>query len=150
MKNQNLLKSVLCLLLGMLCNVAWAQKVIFPQEQQPGSAVVKVEGGEYTIGNDLFTAKFLKAEGKLTFGGCEELGLIAGSEIFKVQLGDGTEIPASAFTLVDDVVETETLTGNSAAVKASRRYNGKQIKATFTHSSGLTIEWRAVLRDGSH
>ena len=149
MKRQTFLKSTLCLLMAMVCNVAWAQAVIFPQEQQPGSAVVKVEDGEYTIGNDLFTAKFVKADGKLTFGGCEELGLIAGSEIFKVVLGDGTEIPASEFTLVRDV-ETETLTGNSAAVKASRRYNGQQIKAVFTHSSGLTIEWRAVLRDGSH
>lgn len=142
-------KTSLLVLLCMLSCMAWAQKVIFPQEQQAGIAVVEEVDDGYTIGNDLFTAKFVKAEGKLTFGGSEQLGLIAGSEIFKVQLGDGTEIPASAFTLVGDVA-TETLAGNSAAVKASRRYNGKQIKATFTHSSGLTIEWRAMLRDGSH
>ena len=148
MKKTTILKSMLCLVMAMVCNVAWAQAVIFPQEQQPGTAVVKEVNDGYTIGNELFTAKFVKADGKLTFGGCEELGLIAGSEIFKVALGDGTEIPASAFTLGNVVVET--LAGNSAAVKAVRRYNGKQIKATFTHESGLTIEWRAVLRDGSH
>ena len=134
--------------MALVCNVAWAQSVIFPQEQQPGRAVADVEDGEYTIGNDLFTAKFVKADGKLTFGGCEELGLIAGSEIFKVTLGDGTEIPASEFTLGE--VKVETLTGTSKEVKAARRYHGKQIKATFIHESGLKIEWRAVLRDGSH
>ena len=141
-------KTSLLVLLCMLSCMAWAQKVIFPQEQQAGIAVVEVVDGGYAIGNDLFTAKFLKTDGKITFGGSEQLGLIAGSEIFKVQLQDGTEIPASEFMLGE--VATETLAGNSAAVKASRRYNGKQIKATFTHSSGLTIEWRAVLHDGSH
>ena len=141
---------MLCLIMAMLCNVAWAQAVIFPQEQQPGTAKVETVDGEYTIGNDLFTAKFVLADGKLTFGGCDELGLIAGSEIFKVVLGDGTEVPASAFTLVDGVA-TERLTGKSNEVKASRRYHGQQIKATFKHEdSGLEIEWRAVLRDGSH
>ena len=149
MKRQTILKSALCLLMALVCNVAWAQAVIFPQEQQPGTAKVETVDGGYTIGNDLFTAKFMLADGKLTFGGCEELGLIAGSEIFKVVLGDATEIPASAFTLVGDVV-TETLIGTSKEVKAARRYHGKQIKATFTHESGLEIEWRAVLRDGSH
>ena len=149
MRNQNFFKGTLFLLLCLVCNVAWAQAVIFPQEQQPGKAVVEEVTDGYTIGNDLFIAKFVKADGKLTFGGCEELGLMAGTEIFKVVLGDGTEIPASAFTLVGDVV-TETLTGQSNAVKGSRRYHGKQLKAVFTHSSGLEIEWRAVLRDGSH
>ena len=149
MKRQTILKSTLCLLMALVCQVTWAQAVIFPQEQQPGTAKVETVNDGYTIGNDLFTAKFMLADGKLTFGGCEELGLIAGSEIFKVQLGDGTEIPASAFTLVGNVV-TETLIGTSKEVKAARRYHGKQIKATFKHESGLEIEWRAVLRDGSH
>ncbi len=149
MRNLNLFKGTLFLLLCLVCNVAWAQAVIFPQEQQPGKAVVEEVTDGYTIGNDLFIAKFVKADGKLTFGGCEKLGLMAGTEIFKVVLGDGTEIPASEFTLVGDVV-TETLTGQSNAVKGSRRYHGKQLKAVFTHSSGLEIEWRAVLRDGSH
>ena len=149
MKRHNFLKGTLCLLMALVCNVAWAQAVIFPQEQQPGTAKVETVDDGYTIGNDLFTAKFVMIDDKLTFGGCEELGLIAGSEIFKVALGDGTEIPASEFTLASDVV-TETLIGTSKEVKAARRYHGKQIKATFTHESGLEIEWRAVLRDGSH
>lgn len=141
-------KTSLLVLLCMLSCMAWAQKVIFPQEQQAGIAVVEEVDDGYTIGNDLFTAKFMKAEGKLTFGGSEQLGLIAGSEIFKVQLQDGTEIPASEFTLGE--VVTETLTGNNGAVKGAHRFNGVQLKAQFTHTSGLAVEWRAVLRDGSH
>ena len=149
MNLKQLQRGALSLLLCLSGTSLWAQSVIFPQEQQAGTVKVETVSDGYTIGNDLFTAKFVKADGKLTFGGCEELGLMAGCEIFKVVLGDGTEIPASAFTLEGDVV-TETLTGQSNAVKAARRYNGQQIKAIFTHTSGLVIEWRAVLRDGSH
>ena len=149
MKLKRSLLTALLLSFAMLCpSVMLAQKVIFPQEKQPGTADVSVNGDEYSISNDLFTAKFVKEDGKLFFGGCEELGLIAGSEIFKVTLGDGTEIPASGFTLGE--VTTETLAANENAVKGARRFAGVQIKAQFTHSSGLVIEWRAVLRDGSH
>ena len=76
-----------------------AQKVIFPQQQQPGVAAVSVAENEYTLSNELFAAKFIKNDGKLIFGGCEELGLQAGTELFKVQLANGTEILASEFTL---------------------------------------------------
>ena len=132
-----------------LCLQAQAQHVIFPQETQPGEAVANKSEGTYTLQNALFTAKFILADDKLTFGGCEELSLIAGSEIFKVQLGNGTEIPATEFTLVGDI-KIEDLAGDYAAVKGSRRFAGKQIVANFEHTSGLEIQWRAVLRDGSH
>ena len=141
-------RSVLSLLLCLSGTTMTAQQVIFPQQQQAGVAVVSVADNVYTLKNDLFSANFVKADGKLTFGGSEALGLVAGSEIFKVVLADGTELPASAFTLGE--VVTEMLSGDAAAVKAARRYNGQQIKATFTHANGLALEWRAVLRDGSH
>ena len=129
-----------------LCTMA--QSVIFPQEQQPGVAAVSNTENVYTLSNNLFAANFVKENGTLMFGGCSELGLQAGAELFKVQLRDGSEILASEFTLGE--VKIETLTGNPDAVKASRRFNGKQLVAQFTHDSGLCIEWRAVLRDGSH
>ena len=141
-------RSVLSLLLCLSGTTMTAQQVIFPQQQQAGVAVVSVADNVYTLKNDLFAAQFVKADGTLTFGGSEALGLVAGSEIFKVTLADGTELPASAFTLGE--VVTEMLSGDAAAVKAARRYNGQQIKATFTHANGLALEWRAVLRDGSH
>ena len=145
---KNLLTALLLSFVVLCPHSMSAQKVIFPQEKQPGTAVVNTSGNEYSLSNELFTAKFVKEDGKLFFGGSEELGLIAGSEIFKVTLGDGTEILASEFTLGE--VATETLAANENAVKGARRFAGVQIKAQFTHSSGLAIEWRAVLRDGSH
>ncbi len=149
MNLKQLQRGALSLLLCLSGTSLWAQSVIFPQQQQAGTAVVSQAEGVYSIGNELFTAKFVLAEGKLTFGGCEELGLLPGDEIFKVQLGDGTEIPASAFTLSGDVV-VESLVGDANAAKGAKRLNGQQIKATFTHTNGLQLEWRAVLRDGSH
>ena len=143
---QKILSAVMAL---VLCLSAQAQSVIFPQEKQPGMADAGESGGVYTLSNELFAAKFVLSEGKLTFGGCEELNLIAGSEIFKVMLGDGTEVPATAFTL-DGEIAIENLTGKPDAVKGARRFAGKQIVANFTHESGLAIQWRAVLRDGSH
>lgn len=132
-----------------MCIGAFAQAVLFPQEKQPGTACVSMEEDVYTLSNDLFAAKFILADGTLKFNGCEELGLIAGSEIFKVQLADGTEIPASQFALSGDVA-METLAGDPDAVKGARRFAGKQLVANFAYTNGLEIQWRAVLRDGSH
>ena len=125
-----------------------AQKVIFPQEKQPGTAVVSVDENVYSLSNELFTFDFVKNDGRLSFGGCEQLGLLAGAELFTVQLADGTVIPASEFVLGE--VETESLAAEENAVKGSRRFAGVQVKAQFAHTNGLGIEWRAVLRDGSH
>ncbi len=133
-----------------VCAGAYAQAVMFPQEKQPGTARAVEESGVYTISNDLFSAKFIHADGTITFGGCEELGLMAGSEIFKVQFADGTEVPASAFTIVDDNVRIETLAADPDAVKGSKRFAGQQIAAKFAYTNGLEVAWRAVLRDGSH
>ena len=130
------------------CAGAYSQAVMFPQEKQPGTANLSEENGIYTISNELFAAQFKKENGKLLFNGCSELGLLAGTELFTVQLADGTEIPASAFTLGN--VEMQSLAGNPAAVKGSMRFAGQQLVAQFTHENGLGIEWRAVLRDGSH
>ena len=149
MKFKTKLLTAILLSFTMLCPIAiQAQKVIFPQEKQPGTASVSVNGNEYAVSNALFTAKFIKNDGKLFFNGCNELGLLPGSELFTVQLADGTVIPASEFTIGD--VTTETLAANEKAVKGSKHFAGVQIKAQFTHANGLGIEWRAVLRDGSH
>ncbi len=135
----------------LVCAYAQAQEqtVMFPQKKQPGAACVSASNGVYTLSNDLFSASFKVVNDTLRFNGCEALDLLPGTEIFKVQLADGTEIPASQFALVGNVA-MEDLTGDADAVKAARRFNGKQLVATFAHSNGLEVEWRAVLRDGSH
>lgn len=139
--------AVACVLsLSTMYNV-WAQSVIFPQEQQPGMAVASEESGIYTLSNDVLVAKFKKEDNKLVFDGCEELGLLPGTELFKIMLSGGVETPASEITLKS--VSIETLSGDANAVKGSNRFNGKALVAEFAHGD-LTIIWRAVLRDGSH
>jgi len=128
-------------------STADAQSVIFPQVKQPGEAVMQVEGERYTLSNDLLSARFVKENGRLLFGGCEALTLQAGTELFKIKLGDGTEVNASEMTLGE--VRTVDLAADPAAVKGSKRFAGKAIEADFMYGD-LHIVWRAVLRNGSH
>lgn len=127
--------------------VAQAQSVIFPQQAQPGVAVSAEQDGTYTLKNDLLEASFKKSGTTLLFGGCDAMNLKSGTELFRVKLGDGTVVPASQMTLGE--VTLEDLSADADAAKGSLRLPGKSIKATFTYNT-LTVEWRAVLRDGSH
>ena len=139
----------ICLLLCLLgiSQATMAQAVIFPQAKQPGKAQLKEKKGEYTLKNELLTAKFINQNGKLTFAGSPELGLLPDTEIFKIRLGDGTEVQASAMELGD--VRIVKLKGNKNAVKGAKRFNGQALEADFKYKD-LNITWRAVLRDGSH
>lgn len=138
--------TICCFMLGSGQGII-AQKVVFPQTQQAGTASIAVDGNEYTLKNNLLTAKFVKQDGSLFFNGCEEMNLKAGTELFKVVLGDGTTFTSSQMTLQS--VEEEELTGNAAAAKGSDRFNGKALKAVFKKDK-LNVTWHAVLRDGSH
>ena len=62
-----------------------AQQVIFPQERQAGTARLAHSANHYTLSNDLLTATFMESEGTLRFGGCPQLHLNAGSELFETQ-----------------------------------------------------------------
>ena len=53
--------------------------VIFPQEKQPGKAQLTVQNGEFTLSNDLLTAKFVTQDGKLMFAGACFICLISKS-----------------------------------------------------------------------
>ena len=112
---KRLLLGLLALTLGGTATQVHAQAVIFPQEQQPGSAQLSVADGKYTLRNDLFSVSFVKAENKLTFGGCDAMNLLAGDDLFKIKLQNNNEVGSSAMTLGN--VTTETLTGNAFAVR---------------------------------
>ena len=148
MKN-NVLRFYCFLFFSLLLtgSVARAQAVIFPQAKQAGVAKAKAKNGNYILSNNLLTATFVEADGKLLFGGAPELGLLPNTELFKVQLADGKETPASAMKLKE--VRTLKLKGDASAIKASRRVNGVALEALFEFGE-LDICWRAVLRNGSH
>ncbi len=133
-----------CLLSGQTIT---AQSVIFPQEKQAGNASLVAERGVYTLQNDLLKAHFVAKNNHLFFDGCEQLGLLPGSELFSILLADGREVPASSMYLKS--VEELNLTPAEGAAKGSLKLNGKAIEAHFTFED-LSIVWRAVLRDGSH
>lgn len=133
-----------CLLSGQTIT---AQSVIFPQEKQAGNASLVVERDVYTLQNDLLKAHFVAKNNHLFFDGCEQLGLLPGSELFSILLADGREVPASSMYLKS--VEELNLTPVEDAAKGSLKLNGKAIEAHFTFED-LSIVWRAVLRDGSH
>ena len=133
-----------CLLSGQTMT---AQSVIFPQEKQAGNASLVAERGVYTLQNDLLKANFVAKNNHLFFNGCEQLGLLPGSELFSILLADGREVPASSMNLKS--IEELNLTPAEGAAKGSLKLNGKAIEAHFTFED-LSIVWRAVLRDGSH
>lgn len=124
-----------------------AQSVIFPQQQQAGKATSSVSGDVFTLANDLLSASFVLNNGKLTFGGCEAMGLKAADDIFCIRLASGKEVPSSSMVLGG--VETEDYFPDASAAKASLKLSGKGIKVTYTYGD-LMLTWRAVLRDGSH
>ncbi len=127
---------------------ASAQAVFFPQAQQPGTARVSEADGVITLGNDLLNASFINKDNKLTFGGCPELDLESGTELFTITLGDGTTtVPASAMTVTE--WGTEYLPADPEATVASEKIDGQSVYATLTYGD-LEFEWRAILRDGSH
>ena len=126
---------------------ARAQAVIFPQAQQAGVAQVSSADNVYTLSNDLLSASFRVENGTLIFDGCEAMGLQAGTELFRIVLGDGTEVAASQMTM--GAVTTTTLAADDTAAKGALKLPGKAIETTFTYGN-LTMTWRAVLRDGSH
>lgn len=141
--------------LFLACGIssAHAQSVLFPQETQPGIAVMQAESDVWTLANDILSASFVRENGHLFFGGCKALNLEKGSELFEVRFGStGTKtVKASEMTL--QKVEAKTLEGDTNAVKGSERFPGQALEATFTYkysTATVTILWRAVLRDGSH
>ncbi len=127
-----------------------AQSVIFPQIDQPGiaSAYTGENENEYILSNDLLTASFINNNGHLTFGGCPEMGLKAGTELFTITLGDETTVVhASQMTVTSWSIVP--LIGDANATIASEKFDGQSIVATLTYGD-LEFEWKAVLRDGSH
>jgi len=141
---------MIALLLGMLTSgTAAAQSVIFPQETQPGvaQADTSADYSTLTLRNNLLSASFTNKDGIVLFGGCRQLGFSGGTELFTIIFQDSTAVPASTFKATG--WRMVTLAADHAAAVGSEKLPGKAIEATFS-GHGLSIKWRAVLRDGSH
>ena len=135
-----------CILAGMPTN-AQAQRVVFPQQKQAGVATLKSNARNFTLASDLLQASYSMVDGTLRFNGCKAMDLMPSADLFRIRLADCSEFASSDMKLVS--VTTETYNADPNAAKGSERFNGKGIKAVFTRGD-MRVEWRAVLRDGSH
>ena len=135
-----------CLIVGMPMS-ANAQRVVFPQTKQAGTATLDASANKYVLGNNLLHVSYSVNNGMLRFDGCPEMDLLPSDVLFRVRLADCTEFTSSDMKLEN--VTTETYAADTQAAKGSERFAGKGVKAVFTRG-GMRIEWRAVLRDGSH
>ena len=126
---------------------AKAHSVIFPQKQQAGKAVLKSSGNTVMLRNNLFAVSFTKRNNSLHFDGCKAMNLLPADNLFRIRLADGTTFSSSDMKLVS--VFTTKLPADSKAVKGALRHNGEALAAIF-RKDGITVTWRAILRDGSH
>ena len=124
-----------------------AQAVIFPQQEQAGTAQATKKRSVFKLSNNLLTATYKLKGDKLVFGGCKALDLLPNENIFKIQIDNGTEVYSSDMTLKS--VEMRNLTPDKHEAKGSLLLPGKAIEAKYVYQ-GLELTWRAVLRDGSH
>ena len=124
-----------------------AQQVVFPQQKQAGAATIKSNAKNFTLANNLLQASYSVVDGTLRFNGCKAMDLMPSDDLFRIRLADCTEFTSSDMNL--ESVSAETYTADINAAKGSERFDGKGIKAVFTRGN-MRVEWRAVLRDGSH
>ncbi len=131
---------------------AYTNAVVYPLQQEAvGAAKAELKENVYTLSNNVLAASFIKVGDALFFGGSKAMNLVAGTEIFSVAFGSGTNVNASAMTLKS--VELQDLKGKDTAVGGAEHFDGKQLVANYEYTykeSTINIVWRAVLRDGSH
>ncbi len=127
-----------------------AADIPFPGDQ-PGKAGIAIQNNEFHLGNSVLDAAYTYDNGTLRLKGVtsgKDQIVAEGGDLFTIRLKDGrilrssdmqTSIPASA-----------DLAADPKAFKAALRHPGKALSATMTSPDGnLSIQWRAVLRDGS-
>lgn len=126
--------------------------VEFPGKN-PGKAEAQVSNGIGTIGNKLFTATFRKSGSGVVFGGMKtangkELAK-ADTNIFTLNLKNGTKLTSKEMKCQG--MEAMPLAAEKNSFQLGKRFPGQSLTATFTDSaSSLTVEWKAILRNGSH
>ncbi|MBR3925225.1 MAG: hypothetical protein IKJ58_00505 [Akkermansia sp.] len=119
----------------------------------PGAASAAVSGSTYSVSNELLTATFCSENGGVTFGGLKSADgtlLVAGGQpVFTIKLADGRSFSSTSMrAAAPQIIE---LSPDSSSLTVARQLPGKAISTTFTAPDGsFSVEWRAVLRNGSH
>ena len=127
-------------------------EVKFPWKY-PGKAKVECSGSSATLSNKMFSAAFRKVGKGIVFGGLKQSNgkevAQNGTNLFTITLADGTTYSSKELTSTE-LVE-ETLKVDKGHPQLAQRIPGVGVSSTFTTpDKNVTIEWKAVLRDGSH
>lgn len=125
----------------------------------PGPAAAAQKDGKFTLANSAIGAIWTLDNGHLRLTqlvdrNARQTYAQAERELFVLNVsgiqGSPGTLPASAFTLAAPPALTR-LTAVSGAGRMADRLGGWQLAATFKHTaSGIEVDWRAELRDGSH
>ena len=119
----------------------------------PGKAQAAVSGNTYTVSNEVLSADFVYADGSVTFGGLKSADgtmlLQGGAPVFNIVLADKSKYSSSDMTV--EAPQVVDLAAEAGDLTLSKQIPGKAVTATFKAPDGsFSVEWRAVLRDGSH
>jgi len=120
----------------------------------PGDASAKQDGNAFTLANNVLELEWSLHDGHLLLTKVtdrnKERSHAQRSEVFEIQLDNGTRISASACQLVG-VPTQEVLKPVPASACMALHLTGWQLTARFQHqATGMTVQWRAEMRNGSH
>jgi hypothetical protein len=154
---------VLVLLAFLLGSAAasYSQAASAPPEllrPNPGKAVAASNGTSLSLGNSALAAAWTTEHGKFKFTKFHDLlgnqTLVVPGEVFVLRLQDGSELPATALSVVSSpgsLPKIEELRANPTASRLSDRLAGKKIVVTLrAPSENIEVIWSGILRDGSN
>lgn len=146
MRNNLFLISIIA---AAVCGNATA--VEYPGEA-PGKASATQEGSSYRLSNNLISADFEWKDGGITFGGLKAadgtLLVQRGGPVFSITLADGSKLSSVDMTVAEPKVIS---LAPAESLRVSEQLAGKAIVAEFSApDKSFSVEWKAVLRDGSH
>ncbi len=119
----------------------------------PGKASAAQKGSTYSLSNNLISADFEWKDGGVTFGGLKAADgtplVEGGGPVFLIQLADGSKLSSTDMTA--ETPQVKELSADKQSLRIAEQVPGKAISATFTApNASFSVEWQAVLRDGSH
>ena len=142
-----LFKALILALVFVACTPSEKSGVKYPSEEQPGIALATTDGDSYTLSNKLISASYSIENGVLSFNGSKALQLAPSKDLFSITLGDSTIVKSSEMKM--GLPAMETLKGDTKAIKKAEQFDGYKLSVPFEYGN-LTINWSAVLRNGSH
>lgn len=144
------------LILLCLVQVSTADPVLSPTYPgtDPGKARVSIQGQAMTLANRVLKAQWKMRQGQLEFQSVMDClhgdTVTGGRDLFKIVLRDGRIMTPSVMTMTTAPDLRELMPQPNARIVAQRT-GGHSLFAEWTHTStGLTVQWQAMLRHGSN